>query len=159
MYLARQFSLRTEERVNERTRIARELHDTLLQSFQGVLLKIHAVTYQISSVPDAKRTLDTIVAQATQALTEGRDAVQGLRSSIVVTNDLAQAIGTTGEELARDERERNGGAIVPEFALQVEGASRDLVPLVRDDVYRIAGEVLRNAFRHAHAKRIEVEIR
>jgi signal transduction histidine kinase len=86
---------------------------------------------------------------------EGRDAVQGLRSSTLVTNDLARAICTLGEELAAEQAGRN----CPEFRLRVEGESRDLAPLVRDDVHRIACEAVRNAFRHARATRVEVEIR
>jgi signal transduction histidine kinase/ligand-binding sensor domain-containing protein len=155
MYMARQFSLRTEERVNERTRIARDLHDTLLQSFQGALLKFQAVTYQLADRPDAKHTLEKVIEQATQAIVEGRDAVQGLRSSILERNDLADALSVLGEELTRD----HGGASSPAFVVNVEGVSRHLAPLVRDDVYRIAAEALRNAFRHAQAQRIEVEIR
>jgi signal transduction histidine kinase/ligand-binding sensor domain-containing protein len=153
--VALQFNMRMEERVNERTRIARDLHDTLLQSFQGVLMKFSAVSYLIPERPDAQKTLEGVIAQARQAITEGRDAVQGLRSSTVVTNDLARAITMVGEELAADQAGQNP----PDFCVHVEGASRDLAPLVRDEVYRIAGEALRNAFRHAHAKRIEVEIR
>jgi signal transduction histidine kinase len=155
-YLAQQFNMRLEERVGERTRIARDLHDTLLQSFQGVLLKFHAVTYLIPEHPaEAQKTMETAIEQARQAIAEGRDAVQGLRSSTVVSNDLARAIGTLGEELAGNSTGRKS----PEFCVQVEGKPRDLAPLVRDEAYRIAGEALRNAFRHADAMRIEVEIR
>ncbi|HEX5082104.1 MAG TPA: two-component regulator propeller domain-containing protein, partial [Blastocatellia bacterium] len=153
--IARQFNLRLEGRVSERTRIARDLHDTMLQSFQGVLLKFHAVTRMLPDRPDeARQKLESVIDQAQQAIVEGRDAVQGLRSSTVVTNELAQAITTLGEALAADQT----GASPPDFRVIVEGASRDLVPLVRDEVYRIAGETLRNAFRHAQAGRIEVEI-
>ena len=152
--LARQFEMRMEERVAERTRIARELHDTLLQSFQGVLMKFHAVTYQLSDRPELQRTLKTVIDQARQAVTEGRDAVQGLRSSTVVTNDLARAVRMLGAELADQ-----GDSKSPEFRVDVEGTARDLAPILRDDVYRIAGEAVRNAFHHAKATRIEVEIR
>jgi signal transduction histidine kinase len=154
--VARQFNMRMEERVNERTRIARELHDTLLQSFQGVLLKFHAVTYVILDRPaEAQKTLETVIEQARQAITEGRDAVQGLRSSALVSSDIAQAISTFGDELASGPSGQNS----PNFRVVVEGAPRDLAPLLRDEIYRITGEALRNAFRHAHAQRIEVEIR
>jgi signal transduction histidine kinase/ligand-binding sensor domain-containing protein len=152
--VARQFHMRMEERVSERTRIARDLHDTLLQSFQGVLLKFHAVTYQLPDRPEARQTLETVIEQARQAITEGRDAVQGLRSSTVVANDLARAISAIGEELAADPTAQNA----PDFHLHVEGPTRDLAPLVRDEVHRIAREALRNAFLHAQADRIEVEI-
>ena len=143
-----------QERVDERTRIARDLHDTLLQSFQGVLLKFHAVTYRLPDRPEARNELEGAIEQARQAIAEGRDAVQGLRSSVVVTNDLARAITTFGEGLASDQN----GRPAPDFRVHVEGESRDLAPLVRDELYRIAGEALRNAFRHAGARRIEVEI-
>jgi signal transduction histidine kinase/streptogramin lyase len=153
--LTHHFEIRMEERVNERTRIARDLHDTLLQSFQGLLLKLHAVTYMISERPEAKNMLEGVIEQARQAITEGRNALEGLRTSTIITNDLALAVTTLGDGLAADQsgEDRTG------FRVQVEGASRHLAPLVRDEVYRIAVEALRNAFRHAKAKQIEVEIR
>ena len=144
-----------QERMNERTRIARDLHDTLLQSFQGVLLKFSTIKYVMRSRPDeAEETLERIMEQARAAITEGRNAVQGLRSSTVVTNDLARAITMFGGELAADQ----AGPSCPEFRVHIEGKSRDLPPLVRDEVYHVACETLRNAFQHAHAQRIEVEI-
>src|SRR5262249_19229026 len=107
-YLARQFNLRLEGRVNERTRIARDLHDTLLQSFHGVLLKFHAVTYLMRDRPaEAEEALERAIEQARQAIAEGRDAVQGLRSSTVVANDLARAISTFGEGLDADQTGEN----------------------------------------------------
>jgi signal transduction histidine kinase len=131
-------------------------HDTLLQSFQGVLLKFSTVKYVIPTRPDeAVETLDRIIEQARAAVTEGRDAVQGLRSSTVVANDLARAITTFAQGLSAD----HTGQDCPEFRLYVEGKSRDLPPLVRDEVYQIACETLRNAFRHAQARSIEVQIR
>ena len=143
-----------EQRLLERTRIARELHDTLLQSVQALLMKLHIVTHQLSDRPEVHRTLETVVEQVRQAVTEGRDAVLGLRSSTVVTNDLARAIRVLGAELA-DQGESNS----PEFAVRVEGTSREVAPIVRDDIFRIAREALRNAFQHAQPTRIEVEIR
>ena len=154
--IAHEFNIRLEARVNERTRIARDLHDTLLQSFQGVLLKFSTIKYMMHSRPEeAEETLERLLGQARDAITEGRDAVQGLRSSTIVANDLARAVSTFAGELAADQPQQN----CPEFRVQVEGESRDLPPLVRDEVYRIACESVRNAFRHAQAKRIEVEFR
>ncbi|PWU05969.1 MAG: hypothetical protein C5B51_13305 [Terriglobia bacterium] len=153
--MARVFNARMEARVGERTRVARDLHDTLLQSFQGVLLKFSTVKYLIHSrSDDAEETLDRYIDQARAAITEGRDAVQGLRSSTVVANDLARAVTSFGQGLTAD----HAGPDCPELRVFVEGKSQDLPPLVRDEVYKIACECLRNAFRHAHAKRIEVQI-
>ncbi len=152
--LTRQFNMRLEERVAERTRIARELHDTLLQSFQGLLLRFQTVS-NLLPAGEPKEKLDSAIDQAAQAITEGRDAVQGLRSSTVETNDLACAISTLGQELASGETNPNAA----EFHVEVEGTPRDLHPILRDEIYRIAGEALRNAFKHAQAERIEMEIR
>jgi signal transduction histidine kinase/ligand-binding sensor domain-containing protein len=151
--IAQQFNTQLEARVSERTRIARDLHDTLLQSFQGLLLRFQVVD---ESLPPgrAKEELERALDLAALAITEGRDTVQGLRSSTVETNDLARAIGALGEELAGDEANSNGA----ECSVEVEGTPRDLHPILRDEVYRIAGEALRNAFRHAQARRIDVAI-
>lgn len=153
--VARQFRMRVEERVSERTRIARDLHDTLLQSFQGVLLKFAALAFQIPDHDSAVREkLEAIVDEARLAVNEGRDAVQDLRSSTVLTNDLARAIGAIGEELATQ-----ADRPYPAFRLNAEGESRDLSPLVRNEIYRIAVESIRNSFAHSHAARVDVEIR
>jgi len=148
--------VRMAERIEERTRIARDLHDTLLQSFQAVLLRLQSVRNVLPDRPgEAAQRLDSAMDQTAQAIAEGRDAVRELRSSTAVGNDLAQAIGKLGEEFRANESNRSSAA----FVMQVEGAPRDLSPILRDEVYRIAGEAMRNAFRHADAHRIEVEIR
>jgi signal transduction histidine kinase/ligand-binding sensor domain-containing protein len=154
--LRRQFKIALEARVNERTRIARELHDTLLQSFHGLVLRFQAASNLLPTRPDdAKSRLDAAIDQSSQAIAEGRDAVQGLRFSILETNDLAVALRILGEDLLGATKEPES----PVFDVAVEGEPRPLRPLVRDEVYRISAEGLRNAFRHARAKRIEAEIR
>jgi signal transduction histidine kinase len=154
--LARQFNKTSAARVSERLRIARELHDTLLQSFQGLLLRFQSAAKLLPERPDeARQRLDNAIQQAAEAITEGRDAVQGLRSSAFETNDLANAIATIAEELKKD----SAAGESPVIDLEVEGAPRGLNPVVRDEAYRIAGEALRNAFRHAQARRITMEIR
>jgi len=154
-YVAQQFNARLEERVNERTRVARELHDTLLQTFHGVLFRFQAAVNMLPERPtEARQTFESAIDRAAQAITEGRDAIQDLRASTVVTNDLAVAISTLGDELAASGVNGNGTVV----NVAVQGTPRDLHPILRDDIYRIAGEALRNAFRHAHAHRIEVEI-
>jgi len=145
-----------EARVNERTRIARELHDTLLQSFHGLLLHFQTVYTLLPSSPDeAREKLEKAINAATQAIIEGRDAVQALRSSTAETNDLAASIKTVGEELTA----RESNSIFPAFRVEVEGKPRNLHPNRRDEVHRIATEALGNAFRHAQARNIEVELR
>jgi signal transduction histidine kinase len=145
-----------EARVSERTRIARDLHDTLLQSFQGLLLRFQSASKILPARPvEAKQRLDSALDQAAQAITEGRDAVQGLRSSAFETNDLANGITAIAAELTSD----SSGIESPAIDVEVQGAPRNLNPIVRDEAYRIAGEALRNAFRHAQARRITVEIR
>jgi signal transduction histidine kinase/ligand-binding sensor domain-containing protein len=156
--LARQYSIRLEDRVSERARIARELHDTLLQGFQGLLFRLQAAANLLPERPaDAKQSLDSAIDQAAQAITDGRDAVQNLRSSTMVTNDLSMAIGMLGDELGATQI-KDANASPTMFDVAVEGTSRDLHPVIRDDLYRIAGEALRNAFRHGRARRIEVQI-
>jgi ligand-binding sensor domain-containing protein/signal transduction histidine kinase len=143
------FSIRLEERVEERTRIARELHDTLLQSFQGLMLRFQAV-HELMQDGRAKKQLQETLKRADQAISEGRNAVYDLRSSTMLTNDFAQAVRAVGAELD------TGGAVA--FSLAVEGGPREFHPIIRDELYRITREALRNAFNHAHAHRIEVEI-
>lgn len=156
--VAREFHAQLEGRVDERLRVARELHDTLLQSFHGVLPRLQAV-YKLlpGRVPEAREILHTTIDDAAQAITEARDAVQNLRSSTLVTNDLASAVQILGEDLAAHQTATNGNAAA--FVVEVEGSPQDVHPILRDEIYRIAAEAVRNAFRHARARRIEVEIR
>jgi len=150
------FDMTLEARVSERTRIARDLHDTLLQSFHGLLLRFQTVSVLLPERPiEAKEKLDSAIEQAAGAITEGRDAVQELRASTVERNDLALAISALGEELEQDSNNHRAAT----FRVSVEGQGRDLHPILRDEIYKIAAEALRNAFHHAQAKQVEVEIR
>ena len=153
--LHHQFAMTMEARVGERTRIARELHDTLLQSFHGALLRFQTVFQLLPERPiEAKEKLENAIEQAAEAITEGRDAVQGLRDSTIQGNDLALAVSTLGQELSTDSTNHR-----PAFRVAVEGEPRNLHPILRDEIYKIAAEALRNAFRHSQARQIEVEIR
>jgi signal transduction histidine kinase/ligand-binding sensor domain-containing protein len=152
--MAHDFNLRLDERVNERTRIARELHDTLLQSFQGLMLRFQSARDLLPAHPaDALEALDGALDRADQAIAEGRDAIQNLRSSTTVSHELAQAITSLAEELTNGPEKSSAT-----FHMSVEGSPRDLNPIVRDDIYRIAREALRNSFRHAQASQIEAEV-
>ena len=155
--IAQEFNARLEERVGERTRIARELHDTLLQSFHGSVLVMQTARNLLSRRPEkASETLDDAINMASGAITEGRDAIQDLRLQPAVQSDLAQLLTATGQELARSQ-EATGKPLT--FRVAEEGERRALDPIVQDEAYRIARELLRNAFRHAQANQIEADIR
>jgi len=148
--------LRLEERVSERTRIARELHDSLLQSLHGLMFEFQAARNMFHKRPnEALHALDSAIMRTEQAIIESQDAIADLRSTAMAEDDLAQLIQLTGENLAAS---RSGDHDSPTFGLTVEGQQRALTPLIQDEIYRIAREVLRNAFRHAQARRIEAEI-
>jgi signal transduction histidine kinase/ligand-binding sensor domain-containing protein len=142
-------NLRFEERLAERTRIARELHDTLLQSFQGLMLRLQVVDDMLPP-GKAKEQLEQSLERADQAIAEGRSALYDLRSSATITNDLAEAVRALGDELATEDSTT--------FHVLVEGSTRALHPMIRDELYRIIREALRNAFKHAAARHVETEL-
>ena len=150
---ARRFEAALEARVLERTRIARDLHDTLLQSFQGLLLRFESVLKVLPARPDEARTrLVAALDRAGEAVTEAREAVQDLRSPAHANKDLMDVITTIAGEFA------GVGERPVAFSIEVVGARRGKNPLVRDEIARISGEAVRNAFRHAHSDRISVGI-
>ena len=150
--LAQEFNVRLEER----TRIARELHDTLLQSFQGLMFSFQAARNLLPGrTEEAIRTLEEAIREGDQAIGEGRDAIQGLRANPALESNLEHLLTAAGKELARSSGAEGES---PAFQVTVEGARQPLSPLLQDEVYSIAREILRNAFHHAHASRIEAEI-
>lgn len=117
--IKQEFNARLEERVGERTRIARELHDTLLQSFQGSLIVMQAARNLLSRRPEkAGETLDNAINMASGAVAEGRDAIHDLRLQPAVQSDLAQLLTATGQDLAHSE-DANGNPVI--FRVAVEG--------------------------------------
>jgi signal transduction histidine kinase/ligand-binding sensor domain-containing protein len=155
--LHRQFSLGMEERVGERTRIARELHDTLLQSFHGLMFQFQAARNMLPRSPEnAMQTLDEAILSTEKAIAESRDAIRDLRPEQAAQQDLAGLLTATGQELTAN---REANAPSPVFRVVVEGETRTLSPISEDEIHRIAREVIRNAFHHAVASLIEVEIR
>jgi signal transduction histidine kinase/ligand-binding sensor domain-containing protein len=152
--VARDFYVTLDARVNERLRIARDLHDTLLQGFHGLLLGFQTAL-QLWPRKEGRDILEKTIDQTAAAITKGRDAVNGLRASATEVNDLAEAIRTLGETLVTEHEAQAAVGL----SVAVQGEPRPLHPIVRDELFRIAAEALRNAFRHAQASRIEVEIR
>jgi signal transduction histidine kinase len=148
--IARQIESRLEERLGERERIARDLHDTLLQGVQGLILRFQAVAERIPESEVPRQMMDRALDRADQVLAEARDRVKGLRKPTDSILDLPQALAQAGEELAQ------GSGM--KFTLVVEGNPVELHPVVRDEAYWIGREALANAFRHSQGRRIEIEI-
>jgi signal transduction histidine kinase/ligand-binding sensor domain-containing protein len=146
---------RFDERLAERTRIAQELHDTLLQGFLSASMQVHVATDLLPESSPAKPTLTRALQLMGQVIEEGRNAVRGLRSSRTPSLDLEQAFAGIQQEL---ESENTYVARVA-YRVILEGCKRPLHPLLRDEVYRIGREALTNAFRHARANQIEVELK
>jgi len=148
-----QVKARLYERLAERTRIARELHDTLLQSFQGLLLHFQRARNLLPErAAEAIQTLDRALDGAEEAIVEGRDAIHDLRSP--AAKGLVEEITSLGEELVA----KNGNKDAAQFRAVIEGTAQTLNPNVRIEIFRIAREALRNAFRHSQARRIETEV-
>jgi signal transduction histidine kinase len=148
--VALQFQMRLDDRLAERERIARELHDTLLQGVQGLMLHFDAAMKQLPPLGPARPLMEKALHVADQVLLEGRERVRGLRSAAMPLQELSILLARCGEELAE------GSATT--FKLAVVGSSRALDPIVLDEMYRIGREALLNAFRHSMASRIEIEI-
>jgi signal transduction histidine kinase/ligand-binding sensor domain-containing protein len=154
--LEQQFAIGLEARVNERTRIARDLHDTLLQTLHGLMFRFQAARNMFASRPEeAMVALDGAIKRTEEAIAESRDAIKDLRVERAST-DLKELLTATCQEL---EISVGGHANPPTFQVIVAGERRDLSQEIEDEVYRIGRELLRNAFQHAQARHIEAEIR
>ena len=141
---------RLQTRLLERERIARELHDTLIQGFQGLILSFDAAMRRIPLGQAPRQQLEEALSRADEVLAEGRDRVRGLRESVVYQRDLRAALTDFAEDQA---------VLYPtDFGVEVQGAERQLHPVVLEEVYGIAREALANAFRHAGAQRIDAEV-
>jgi signal transduction histidine kinase len=144
--------MRLEARVIERERIARDLHDTLLQSMQGLILRFQAVLAHIPEGGERPlQMMEQALERADQVLAEGRDHVYDLRKSTYASNDLPQALQALAEDLAQT-------ADNTRFRVTVEGTVRKVHPVVREETYRIGAEALTNAVRHAMATQVDTEI-
>ena len=147
--LSHQLNVRFEERLAERTRIARELHDTLLQGFVSASMQMHVAVDRLPEDSPAKPAFTASLDLMSRVIEEGRNAVRGLRSG-GEAHDLEHAFSGIQSELAAGQ--------TTAYRVIVEGKPRLLNPVVRDDVYRIGREGLVNAFRHSGATAVEIEI-
>lgn len=149
--VSKQMHDRLAERISERERIARELHDTLLQGFQGLVLRFQAAVDRISPHEPARQDMERALERADQVLVDGRDRVRDLRSSEATAGDLADAFKQVAQEVSAESDN-------VELQIVELGTARRLHPIVRDEAYWIGREAMLNAFRHAQAKAIEVEV-
>jgi ligand-binding sensor domain-containing protein/signal transduction histidine kinase len=148
--LAAQMNMRFEERLAERTRIAQELHDTLLQGFLSASMQLHVADDRLPEDSPAKPLVGRVLQLMTRVIDEGRNTVRGLRSSDTIHQSLEEAFSRIQQELTVSAHTG--------FRVIVEGAPRQLRPVMRDEIYFICREALANSFRHSGAPRVEVEI-
>lgn len=147
---AAQLSARLEERHSERERIARELHDTLLQSVQGLMLTFQAATEQIPGDHPARSKMEGALDRADLALVEARDRVNDLRDSNEPGLNLIEAFSLITRDLEQESPTT--------FNLSTHGLPLALHPIVGEESYRIGCEAIINAFRHASAQTVEVRV-
>lgn len=147
--LTRQLHLRAEERLAERTQIAKSLYDTLLQGMLGASMQLHAAVEDLPADSPQRARFATALATMREAGEEGRKVLQGLRG--------VSANGETLDHALRRVGRKNTGAGLA-FRVDVSGTARPLHPIIREEVFGVCHEALANAFRHARATAVEVEI-
>jgi signal transduction histidine kinase len=140
-----------DERLAERTRMARDLHDTFLQTIQGSKLVADNALKNSDDPERMRRAVEQLSVWLGQATQEGRDALNSLRTSATQKNDLAEAFKRAAEEC------RLIGPI--EVSFSVTGEAKEMHPVVRDEIYRVGYEAIRNACTHSKGSRLEVELK
>lgn len=148
--IAAEMNTRFDERLAERTRLARDFHDTLLQTIQGSKMVADDALDGDADPIRMRSALGRLSTWLGRAMDEGRSALSSLRNSTIERNDLAEALRRAGEECQFQRP--------IEFALRVEGTGQDLHPIVRDEVYRLGYEAIRNACIHSEASQLTVEL-
>jgi signal transduction histidine kinase len=148
--IGRAMTARFDERLAERTRIARDLHDTFLQTIQGSKLVADDALNPATDLTRMRQAMTTLSGWLGRATQEGRAALNSLRTSATEVNDLAEAFRRAIEECRMHSS--------MEVALQVIGEVQPMHPIVRDEVYRIGYEAIRNACVHSHAERLWVDL-
>jgi ligand-binding sensor domain-containing protein len=149
-FLTRQLNVRFQERLAERTRIAQDLHDTLLQGVLSASMQLDVAEDQVPENSPAKPLLKRVLQLMGQVTEEGRTALRGLRTTPSDNLSLEKAFSRMRQELGVSEKIG--------YRVVAQSATRPLRPLIRDEVYRIGREALVNAFRHSSASTVEVEV-
>ena len=145
-----QIRARLYERLGERERIARDLHDTFFQAIQGLLLRFNTGTSLLKPDEPARAIFDEALAQSDQVMMEGRELLLDLRTGLGEASSLSEAFAAAEVDL-RKIRDVN-------YKVIVHGVPKALHPVVFEEVYRLGREALVNAFRHSHATLIEAEL-
>lgn len=148
--LSASMSARFDERMAERLRIARELHDTLLQTVQAGKLVADDALDSTADEGRRRHALERISTWLGEATRDGRAALHALRQSTTLGNDLADGLQQAAEECTAD-----SGMII---RVSVVGRAREMHPIVRDEIYRIGCEAIRNAASHSHGRALDVEL-
>jgi ligand-binding sensor domain-containing protein len=148
--IARTISARFDERLAERTRLAREIHDTLVQTIQGSKMVADDALDEATDFPRMRQAMERLSVWLGQATEEGRAALNSLRTSTTQTNDLAESF-----QRALNECRMQG---FPDTVFVAAGKATEMHPIVRDEIYRIGYEAIRNACRHSEATRLEVHL-
>jgi signal transduction histidine kinase/ligand-binding sensor domain-containing protein len=148
--IAGSMKARFDERLAERTRIARDLHDTFLQTIQGSKLVADDALSATTDLPHMRQAMEKLSAWLGRATEEGRAALNSLRTSATEVNDLAESFRRALEEC------RIHSSM--EVSFQISGEIQEMHPIVRDEVYRIGYEAIRNACVHSQATQLRVEL-
>jgi ligand-binding sensor domain-containing protein/signal transduction histidine kinase len=148
--LTQQLNIRFQERLAERSRIAQELHDTLLQGVLSASLQLDVAEDQLPEDSPTKPLLRRILQLMHKVTEEGRSALRGLRAPRAENHSLELAFSRVRHEFSFDD------AVA--FRVLVNSSARPLRPMIRDETYRIGREAIVNAFVHAHARSVEVEV-
>lgn len=145
-------SIRTrfEERTAERTRLARDLHDTLLQTLQGSKLVADDALENRSDPEHTRRSLEKLSDWIDRAMREGRAALNALHASTVDNRELSKRLQSALDD--------HGTSSVSERFLTVSGTLIAMDPIVTDEICKVGYEAIRNAFTHSGASRIEVQL-
>lgn len=150
-YALSSLSARFDERLAERTRIAREFHDTLLQTIEGSKLVADDALDQSADPARLRHAVEQLSEWLARAIQEGRAALQSLRTSTTETNDLAEGLRRATDECRMFSPMKT--------SLLLKGETKEMHPVVRDEIYRIAYEAIRNACVHSRASQLDVELK